>query len=93
MVRSYTKNSERIVGEIAEVGKTLQDHVIICGYGRSGQYLGRFLKEEHVPYIALDIDPARVLEASAAGELVMYGDAGRRVVLDAAGADRAKASS
>lgn len=91
VVRSYTKNSERIVGEIAEVGKTLQDHVIICGYGRSGQYLGRFLKEEHVPYIALDIDPARVLEASAAGELVMYGDAGRRVVLDAAGADRAKA--
>lgn len=91
VVRSYTKNSERVVGEIAEVGKTLQDHVIICGYGRSGQYLGRFLKEEHVPYIALDIDPARVLEASAAGELVMYGDAGRRVVLDAAGADRAKA--
>lgn len=91
VVRSYTKNSERVVGEISEIGKTLHDHVIICGYGRSGQYLGRFLKEEHVPYIALDIDPARVLEASAAGELVMYGDAGRRVVLDAAGADRAKA--
>lgn len=91
VVRSYTRNSERVVGDIAEVGKKLQDHVIICGYGRSGQYLGRFLKEEHVPYIALDIDPARVLEASAAGELVMYGDAGRRVVLDAAGADRAKA--
>jgi CPA2 family monovalent cation:H+ antiporter-2 len=91
VVHSYTRNSEKVVGEIADVGKTLHDHVIICGYGRSGQYLGRFLKEEHVPYIALDIDPARVLEASAAGELVMYGDAGRRVVLDAAGANRAKA--
>ena len=90
VVRSYTRNSERVVKDIDTVGKTLQDHVIICGYGRSGQYLGRFLREEHIPFIALDIDPARVLEASAAGELVMYGDAGRRVVLDAAGADRAK---
>ena len=34
---------------------------------------------------------ARVLEASAAGENVMYGDAGRRAVLEAAGGARAKA--
>jgi CPA2 family monovalent cation:H+ antiporter-2 len=65
--------------------------VIICGYGRSGQYLGRFLKEENIPFMALDIDPARVLEAAAAGENVMFGDAGRRVVLEAAGGARAKA--
>jgi len=69
----------------------LHDHVIICGYGRSGQYLGRFLREEAIPYIALDIDPARVLEAGSAGENVMYGDAARRVVLEAAGGSRAKA--
>jgi CPA2 family monovalent cation:H+ antiporter-2 len=69
----------------------LSDHVIICGYGRSGQYLGRFLKEENIPFIALDIDPARVQEAAAAGENVIYGDAGRRVVLAAAGGAKAKA--
>lgn len=91
MVRSYTRNSGQVVQDIDDVGKHLHNHVIICGYGRSGQYLGRFLREEHIPYVALDIDPTRVLEASAAGENVMFGDAARRVVLDAAGSARAKA--
>jgi CPA2 family monovalent cation:H+ antiporter-2 len=91
LVRSYTRNSGQIVQDIDDAGKHLHHHVIICGYGRSGQYLARFLREENIPYIALDIDPSRVLEAAAAGENVMFGDAARRVVLDAAGGARAKA--
>lgn len=91
LIRSYTRNSEHVVQEIENASRHLQHHVIICGYGRSGQYLGRFLTEENIPFIALDIDPARVLEAAAAGENVMFGDAGRRVVLEAAGGARAKA--
>ena len=91
MVKSYTRNSGKIVEEIDAIGKNLSNHVIICGYGRSGQFLGRFLKEENIPFIALDIDPARVQDAAAAGEHVMFGDAGRRLVLEAAGASRAKA--
>jgi len=91
LVKSYTRNSSQVVYEIDSVAKNLKDHVIICGYGRSGQYLGRFLKEENIPFIALDIDPTRVHDASAAGEHVMYGDAGRRNVLEAAGGARAKA--
>jgi monovalent cation:H+ antiporter-2, CPA2 family len=91
LVKSYTRNSSQVVHELDGVAKYLKDHVIICGYGRSGQYLGRFLKEEHIPFIALDIDPTRVHEAAAAGQHVMYGDAGRRNVLEAAGGARAKA--
>lgn len=91
MVRSYSRNSGQVVQDIDDVGKYLHNHVIICGYGRSGQYLGRFLKEENIAYVALDIDPSRVLEAAAAGENVMFGDAARRVVLEAAGGARAKA--
>jgi len=91
LVSSYTRNSLQQVDEIEAASRHLKDHVILCGYGRSGQYLGRFLKEENISFIALDIDPARVLEASSAGENVMFGDAGRRVVLTAAGAERAKA--
>ncbi|MDP1659882.1 MAG: monovalent cation:proton antiporter-2 (CPA2) family protein [Methylotenera sp.] len=90
MVRSYNRNSGQVVQDIDNVGKHLHNHVIICGYGRSGQYLGRFLREENIPYVALDIDPTRVLEAAAAGENVMFGDAARRVVLEAAGGARAK---
>ena len=89
--RSYTRNRKNQIEGIESVGKQLKDHVIICGFGRSGQYLSRFLKEEKFPFIALDIDPARVQEAASAGENVMYGDAGKRLVLAAAGAARAKA--
>jgi len=89
--KSYNRNSADTVEAIQSVGRTLKGHVILCGYGRSGQYLGRFLKEENIPFIAIDIDPSRVSDASAGGEHVMYGDASRRVVLEAAGIKTAKA--
>lgn len=89
--RSYTHNRSRQVEEIQQIGSKLSNHVIICGFGRSGQYLARFLKEENIAFIALDIDLARVQEAATAGENVVYGDASRRVVLHAAGIERAKA--
>ncbi len=66
-------------------------HVIICGFGRSGQNLARFLAQEGIAFIALDLDPQRVKEAAAAGESVVFGDAARREVLIAAGLMRANA--
>jgi CPA2 family monovalent cation:H+ antiporter-2 len=65
-------------------------HIIICGYGRSGQALAHFMKQENIRCIALDLDPDRVREAMAAGESVVYGDAAKREVLLAAGLMRAK---
>ena len=65
--------------------------VIICGYGRSGQSLARFLEHEKIPLIALDTDPARVKQAAAGGDSVMFGDATKREVLTAAGLARAAA--
>ncbi|MDD5328734.1 MAG: monovalent cation:proton antiporter-2 (CPA2) family protein [Sulfuricella sp.] len=77
--------------EIAVRSAASEEHVIVCGYGRSGQNLARFLEQEHLPFIALDLDPERVLAAAIAGESVVYGDAGRREVLMAAGLNRARA--
>jgi CPA2 family monovalent cation:H+ antiporter-2 len=68
-----------------------QGHVIVCGYGRSGQALARFLEREGVSVIALDADPERVRQAAAAGDSVVYGDASRREVLLAAALSRAVA--
>ena len=64
-------------------------HAILCGFGRSGQYLARFLSQESINYIALDLDPDRVREAAAGGETVVFGDAGRKDALIAAGLMRA----
>jgi len=89
--KEYLKNSEKLVNKIEASSEDFSDHVIICGYGRGGQYLGRFLKEEDILFIAIDMDLNRVNDAANAGEKVMYGDASRRVVLRAAGIERAKA--
>lgn len=66
-------------------------HVIICGYGRSGQNLARLLEAENIPYMALDLDPDRVRQAAAAGQSVVFGDAARLTSLIAAGLSRASA--
>jgi CPA2 family monovalent cation:H+ antiporter-2 len=76
---------------IASQSLGANEHVVICGYGRTGQNLARFLEREGVSFVALDIDPQRVHEAAAAGESVVFGDAGRKEVLVAAGLLRAKA--
>lgn len=73
-----------------EATATLQDHVVLCGYGRIGQSVGRFLEEEGIPYVALDLDPAKVRDAHAAGEAVFYGDTADRDLLLALGVTRAR---
>jgi monovalent cation:H+ antiporter-2, CPA2 family len=76
---------------IARKSINANKHVIICGYGRSGQNLARVLEGESIPYMALDLDPDRVRQAAAAGDSVVFGDAARLQALMAAGLSRASA--
>jgi CPA2 family monovalent cation:H+ antiporter-2 len=76
---------------IAKRAIAADKHVIICGYGRSGQNLARLLSPEKIAYIALDLDPDRVRQAAAAGQSVVFGDAARLQSLMAAGLARAAA--
>jgi CPA2 family monovalent cation:H+ antiporter-2 len=76
---------------IASTAMVRQEHVLICGYGRSGQNLARLLEREEIPFVALDNDPQRVREAAVGGSSVVYGDASRREALIAAGLAKAKA--
>lgn len=77
--------------QIATRTMSTQKHVIIAGFGRSGQNLAKLLEEEGIAYQALDLDPDRVRSAQAAGAQVSYGDAARRESLKAAGIHRAAA--
>jgi CPA2 family monovalent cation:H+ antiporter-2 len=76
---------------IARKSMSTEAHVIICGFGRSGQNLARLLEPERIPYMALDLDPDRVRQAAAAGQSVVFGDAARLQSLMAAGLARASA--
>ena len=64
-------------------------HTLICGYGRVGQTISRFLSRESLPYVAIDDDALHVHEAGLAGEPVFYGDCRRLELLEAAGLTRA----
>lgn len=88
--RSYGAGREAIRDEVAQGSGELSNHIIICGYGRIGQNIARFLEQEKFPYIALDLDPLRVQEARAAGEQVYYGDGTHPEILEAAGLKRAR---
>jgi CPA2 family monovalent cation:H+ antiporter-2 len=76
--------------EVAAHAFNIHDHAIVCGYGRTGQSVARFLYKEKIPFIALDMDAHRVQQALTAGENVVFGSADRREVLLAAGLERAR---
>jgi CPA2 family monovalent cation:H+ antiporter-2 len=75
------------------VAQSIQNdqHVIICGFGASGQHVATMLENEGISYLALDSDPARVHQASEAGKSVVYGASHNSNNLIAAGIVRAKA--
>lgn len=64
--------------------------VIVAGFGRFGQIVGRVLRMRRITFTALESDVAMVDFVRRFGNKVYYGDASRRDVLRAAGADRAE---
>jgi len=64
--------------------------VIVAGFGRMGQIVGRVLRMHGIAFTALERDPGQVDVLRRFGNKVYYGDAARPDVLRAAGADRAK---
>uniref|UniRef100_A0A803KZ60 RCK N-terminal domain-containing protein n=1 Tax=Chenopodium quinoa TaxID=63459 RepID=A0A803KZ60_CHEQI len=69
----------------------LQDHIIICGFGRVGQIIAQLLSERLIPFVALDV--RRVAIGRALDLPVYFGDAGSREVLHKVGAERACAAA
>lgn len=76
--------------QLTDLGAELENHVILCGYGRVGQILARFLDQEEIPWIALDMDPVRLSKSSIAGEHAFYGDSTYPNTMLAAGLSRAR---
>ncbi|MCO5603844.1 hypothetical protein L7F22_057997 [Adiantum nelumboides] len=67
----------------------LQDHIIICGFGRVGQIIAQLLSERLIPFVALDVRSERVSAGRALDLPVYFGDAGSKEVLHKVGAERA----
>ena len=68
----------------------LSDHVILAGYGRVGSRIGELLAERGHRFVVVDYDQHIVAALGAQGVPVLYGDASRPNLLEAAGAARAR---
>jgi monovalent cation:proton antiporter-2 (CPA2) family protein len=64
--------------------------VIICGFGRMGQIVGRVLRMHGIDFTALERDSGQVDVVRRFGTKVYFGDPTRPDVLRAAGAEQAK---
>ena len=64
--------------------------VIVAGFGRVGQIVGRVLRMRRIPFTALESSVAQVDVVRRFGTKVYYGDASRLEVLQAAGAAHAE---
>ena len=69
---------------------TLENHVIVAGYGSAARYLTRVLRDSGVPFIILTLSPTGASEAQREGLQVILGDYSRRFLLDVAAIDSAK---
>jgi CPA2 family monovalent cation:H+ antiporter-2 len=65
--------------------KDLSGHVVLCGFGRTGQTLAHFLKRRDIPFVAIEISNEIVNEAREAGEPVYLGDAAKEDTLGPGG--------
>lgn len=68
-----------------------KDHVVLCGYGRVGKYIGRALEMTQIPYVVIEYnhDKARILREQ--GVTAIYGDPADIDILDYAQVDKARA--
>ena len=64
--------------------------VVICGFGRVGQIVGRILAVRQIAFNALDPDPENVEAVRRFGHVAYYGDPTRIDLLRAVGAGEAK---
>ena len=91
MARGDWAHKAKAIHDIAVAGFALERHVIICGYGRTGQHVGQFLASENIAFLALDVDPRQARQQPPEGSQVAFGNADRPEVLKAAGLARASA--
>jgi CPA2 family monovalent cation:H+ antiporter-2 len=69
------------VDEDVDIAPDLAGHVIIVGYGRTGQLLAALLDRQQIAHVALDLNASRVAELRAKGAPVYLGDASRGAML------------
>lgn len=75
---------------LAAEGESLEDHVILIGYGVNGRNVARSLRKLEVPYVVVELNPQTTRAIIEEGGQVVYGDACQESLLRQAGVTRAR---
>jgi CPA2 family monovalent cation:H+ antiporter-2 len=78
-------------GDFEETNEVVRGHIVLCGFGRVGSWVGEALSKEKISYVVVDYHHHALLAAKAIGAPVIYGDSTLPDVLDRAYARTAKA--
>ena len=62
----------------------LQDHLVIAGGGRVGKGIGTLLQQRGIPFVILELNSRRVEEIKESGFPILFGDATKEILLEAA---------
>jgi CPA2 family monovalent cation:H+ antiporter-2 len=73
------------------LGVEFKDHIIICGYGRVGKWVGKSLTSFSIPFVVVDYNQKVVQELKGDGTPVLYGDPTEPEVLEVVNIKGAKA--
>jgi CPA2 family monovalent cation:H+ antiporter-2 len=90
-MRSLTSNIPFLqkifsAGEKHDVGELKwKDHIIICGYGRVGKWIGKAFNIFEIPFVVVEYNQDVVQELKLSGTPVLYGDPTEPEVLEAVG--------
>ncbi len=69
----------------------IEGHIVICGYGRVGKYIGRALEMAGIPLLVVDYNHHTVKDLQSRGIHAVFGDPAEKEVLDYAQVDLARA--
>jgi len=81
----------RLIGLRRDMGmiKSLNRHIVVCGYGRTGRAVVDVLSEHGAPFAVVELETKRCRDLEDRRAAVVQGDATQEAVLRAAGVDRA----
>ncbi|NJL37021.1 MAG: sodium:calcium exchanger [Leptolyngbyaceae cyanobacterium SM1_4_3] len=86
-LKRYMENSDRAIEVAKEL--PLQNHVVVCGYGRVGRNIVRLLQEHHYPVTVVDQSEQAIQQLRETGIPYVYGNAASLHVLETAGVNQA----
>lgn len=87
LLRRYNLSLEDVA---ADVSRDIAGHVVIAGFGRTGQAVARILEEHQIPYLALEADGHALDRLRREGKPVFMGDASSAHALEKVHAHRAR---